>query len=996
MPSAGAKNVQFKGFQTNSVFEKSRQDVGEKPSKVGEMYPIKWPGYTQNDVEKRIGGVLGPLSLFAPYPHEDISEEKEETVLLERPVTPIDREIKCQPTSLDQLSKFVRRRISAKPDVPYLNTEDQHNLAAILMGEITLLWPEIKKQIDDPFLSPEENKELNRRIAVHIVTVCESLFNHYLKKAQVLNERGIFSGPANMSRLKAQLALDANKFLNVLTIRRYIVADIRGKKDEESDDQEEYIYTSSKPLPRGSAAPLSFKNMIKTSRPKSKTKKFRFHTPEHEAKAIADAMPSLDTNKLMSLIAGLPERDLETPVSESDANSSRMSADDHHPSGSPLQIEKRGLTQEEISRQKVLLKRSCSMPQLQIGENLLEEIGVSVNVKKDLLHEVELNYLKRQRAIIQDSQVSSKEKHKDAKAAPQPGSRAYIANDLKQLVNRSHEVQDSKVEEDLPPLLQAITNSSKQDGTKEKIEKQIKELEEKEKREIEEERIVIREPTHPQPATVSAKLPGMEVRASDVRVSERVCMSSLTINRYSTVYNDLSEEIDPPTVKNLDKNLFLSDEIKEVYKEIMKTVPTSHLLLDDDELVVPAADTVNLSGTQASASLARRKVDRVINPAFQRGVKAPWGSQSQKQWVRTPNNPPKNFLGEDTFQPLTPNMEKVHDIMHNPSKMSTMLQTENMPRFVAEKMQRTYASWLQWWKSTITSDDYMKYLSTTETDYLGSVFHFYDSEDDDDEEDTPRAPALYTLSHPQSNLLLKGLTNQQRASPRGAHSSKAREIKNRRVQILPVEKEKKINELKKEKNKYENGMWNVNAVLMGGLGKDPVLEDEDDDSKRQKSADTSRSAKTLQERVAARHSAKLQEKAQRDVVQSRASKMTSATGTTSKLDTDRSADISPDLDMLSPQERLEKVWTLLEMPDNLKLDMAIKYSTDTYYTRILEAIEHWEKVTDLILKREELLGKLEKFERAASDPNRFFEKGDKGSSAKRLDEARQRSYYYKN
>ena len=27
----------------------------------------------------------------------------------------------------------------------------------------------------------------------------------------VLNKRGVFSGPANMSRLKAQLALDANK-----------------------------------------------------------------------------------------------------------------------------------------------------------------------------------------------------------------------------------------------------------------------------------------------------------------------------------------------------------------------------------------------------------------------------------------------------------------------------------------------------------------------------------------------------------------------------------------------------------------------------------------------------------------------------------------------------------------------------------------------------------------------------------------------------------------
>ena len=39
-------------------------------------------------------------------------------------------------------------------------------------------------------------------------------------------------------------------------------------------------------------------------------------------------------------------------------------------------------------------------------------------------------------------------------------------------------------------------------------------------------------------------------------------------------------QIDPVTVKNLDKNLFLSDEIREVYREIMKTVPSDHLNLD--------------------------------------------------------------------------------------------------------------------------------------------------------------------------------------------------------------------------------------------------------------------------------------------------------------------------------------------------------------------------------------------------------------------------------
>lgn len=35
----------------------------------------------------------------------------------------------------------------------------------------------------------------------------------------------------------------------------------------------------------------------------------------------------------------------------------------------------------------------------------------------------------------------------------------------------------------------------------------------------------------------------MQVRASDVRVSERVCMSSITLERYATVYNDLIEEV---------------------------------------------------------------------------------------------------------------------------------------------------------------------------------------------------------------------------------------------------------------------------------------------------------------------------------------------------------------------------------------------------------------------------------------------------------------------
>ena len=38
------------------------------------------------------------------------------------------------------------------------------------------------------------------------------------------------------------------------------------------------------------------------------------------------------------------------------------------------------------------------------------------------------------------------------------------------------------------------------------------------------------------------------------------------------------------------------------------------------------------------------------------------------------------------------------------------------------------------------------------------------------------------------------------------------------------EKEKKLEEMKSQKNEYNEGFWNVNTVMLGGLGKDPVVE----------------------------------------------------------------------------------------------------------------------------------------------------------------------------
>ena len=57
-------------------------------------------------------------------------------------------------------------------------------------------------------------------------------------------------------------------------------------------------------------------------------------------------------------------------------------------------------------------------------------------------------------------------------------------------------------------------------------------------------RVKISEPTHPQPATITKKLPNKSVvRTSDIRVSERVSLSSVTLKLNKTVFNELIDDV---------------------------------------------------------------------------------------------------------------------------------------------------------------------------------------------------------------------------------------------------------------------------------------------------------------------------------------------------------------------------------------------------------------------------------------------------------------------
>ncbi|XP_064609206.1 coiled-coil domain-containing protein 87-like [Liolophura sinensis] len=973
----GPKPPAFKGFMSEELRMPKYEAVKRvKPGKQDSMYRVSWPKYDNADVGHKVDEVIGAVSLFAPYSHESESEVRE--IQLERPVTPINDEIRTPPTSFNQLVKYVRRRIAAKRDMAYLSVEDQQNLAGILMGEVNGIWREVKKQVDDPFLSAEDNSELNRRIIVYIVTVCERLFKHYLHKAVVLNRRGIFSGPANMCRLKAQLALDANKLLNILTVRRYIVADMQSCGRAASAAS---VASSASSPHRFNL--LSFNSLMESIRPNRGVGHRRLKTPYQELQELCDQMPQLDTSKLCRLLDAIPEGLIDRTLSE-----------DVHVMDIPSRISHTEFTDsfilEQESRKLIMTQRCQSVPLLKgYGESLKEELSLSnEKVAQDATYNIAdlLTGTKNARKVDEQC-VKEEEKCGTDRTS-----------DLEQLMARSREIdedhkQGKKDDDDLPVLLQAMTRGKKHDDLQNRLEKQMNELEEAQREALIQDKLDIKPPVHPQPATVTTKPNNqMAVKTSDIRVSERVCMSSLTLDRYATVYNHLEEEISGSAINQLDKNLFLENEIKEVYKEVMKSLPASHLDLEQDDIVMPSADKVNLSDVMPSATLNKRKACRLINPALERPMGAPWGDGNVKEWVKTPKNPPKNLHGESQFPPVTPNMDKIAEVLK--AKDNNFMMNENIPTIVAEKMARTYASWFQWWKNTISTDDYLKYVSTKDTDFLGVLYHFYDPEDEGEEDFAP-SPLIpsHHHSHPHSLMprhvgLMLPHTEPQILEP--TLTTK---------QALSIEREKKLAELKAQKSEYTEGFWNVNSVMMGGLGKDPKVE-EKDQTPDEGSPDPElgrRSRLTLQARAQARRSARgISYRTPTTEVQPQSPTSKNLSVPASKAGSDRSS-ASPQAGekTIPPQERLEQVWNALLMPDALRLDMAIKYSGNDCYQQLEPAILKWEQVAQLITQRESILRKLEKFERNASDPNRFFTKGHKGSSAARLDEARERSYYYR-
>ncbi|XP_077971603.1 uncharacterized protein LOC120346349 isoform X2 [Styela clava] len=779
-------------------------------TKTRGLYDIADAENEQWEARRQQLNSLGALSLFTQQ--EDAVEEKTPKLQFDsvRPITPINDSIKSAPKTYPSFSKLIYRRINPRPEWNHISKEDQSSLGAVIMGEVNAIWPVLRRQVSDPFLTHQQNKELQRRITVHCVTVCEQLFIHYADKVKILNSRGVFSNPANLSRIRAQLALDAGKYLNILSIRRHIISDLKKPSTKEviTYNRDEVI-APSPVTPMTTESPkqeLSFRDLVKSSRPRRKMK-YQFNL-KAEINSMQSQMPTISRSKIHQL-QPLAKQE---PFIYADEQEDESNMEDDSDMIESARREEKDLEIDDdhisVSSYPIILEHRCPSEPLGQHTLLIEELRQRQEEEDEIIMKSPSTILPSRQRIHSVTPIVPLEHQQKCRTSLglervlHDDSRDVDSldpkEDLRLLMERQERERKKERESQertptdpsthIPPLIQALTRREAQDEKVRKLKIKEKELDMKYKEELEEKMKPLPEPQYPQPAVVQTKLPGVSnpvdrtaitIRASDVKLNDHVDLSTVTLGSYQPVYNDLKGDISQATVKELDANLFQGGELKEVYSEIMKTVPNIHQHYDNDPLIVTPGTNVDLSQILASSTLVRPSSQQVINPKLRRyEFDMPWQGQ-QMMWMKSTTHPQSGYPESDASS-----MTQAHGECVMPFHRFTPSQL-NHPG--VEKGSRAYASWLQWWKNTINTDDFFKYLSTQDTDFLSVLFHFYDSDAADSETESMRTAKMDAQK----------------------------------------ERDKKLTALKKEKEEFVAGLWNVKAVTLGGLGKDPEMEEEE-------------------------------------------------------------------------------------------------------------------------------------------------------------------------
>ncbi|MBZ3880938.1 Coiled-coil domain-containing protein 87 [Sciurus carolinensis] len=711
------------------------------------------------------------------------------------------------------LCRQVAKLLANSGMASWVPSEGRLRLTNVILDELKCSWREPPAE---PGLSYENNQKLRKRLEAYVLLSCEQLFLRYLHLLVTMSTMSrVFTESATLTRLAASLARDCTVFLTSPDVYRCLLADFQTLLKAEQTHSSMDKRPPACPIGSFKLCPIPWPHSTGFAQVPCSSLNLNYLVQLSRPPEFF-IEPELDPLKELKSIPQLksrkPLRRLPTIRKEKDMDFS---------SSQMVPIPSHSVT--PASRGPLLptlhvfsqLQRSQSMPCLREGWKLADELGLSPLPPRPLTPLVLA----------------------PGKSKPELTGET-VAADLKQKIkNMNLEwTHYSALDSGLPPLLGVVTHHPAAAHHLEELQRMLKSFQEEEASRRWDLLHPKSPPLYPQPVTNILKLKNkIVVQAAAVRLSDRNFLDSFHVEGAKVLYNHLAGELDSKVIEEMDINRLTGISTKEVYEELMNRVSNDHFCFDQGPLVEPAADK-DWSNFLSSAFLRHKKQFQIVNPD------------------------------------LTGIYQRINASQSNPERMPS----PTPPQASKNWEKRSNKIWLNLWKSTLSVDDYFKYLTNQETDFLHVIFQMFEEE----------VPVEVPVRIKKSPMI-------QRPPPL----------------------------LEDEEPDFVPGEWDWNTVL------EQRLEGEKDQ-------------------------------------------------------------------ILSLQERLERLWSVLEVPHKGRLDMAIKYSSKARLRQLPALVRAWEKALKPIQLREVLLGKLEWFEQQASDPNRFFQRSELGMSHL-LQENQLRSYFHR-
>ena len=109
--------------------------------------------------------------------------------------------------------------------------EHRQQYEKVLEDGVGLVWNEIRNLIADPLLTPEENREMMRRIPWLVIEIAAHILGDFQRKIVHLNANSMFKPDTNHIRMRTKFGIELNNALNLTEIRKMCGRQIKDGKD---------------------------------------------------------------------------------------------------------------------------------------------------------------------------------------------------------------------------------------------------------------------------------------------------------------------------------------------------------------------------------------------------------------------------------------------------------------------------------------------------------------------------------------------------------------------------------------------------------------------------------------------------------------------------------------------------------------------------------------------------------------------------------------------